>query len=136
MELIKKNYLDSKNFILKPTSESSLLAKEISFSYGLYVGRVMSMIKKNGIQCIRECFNESKKAPNQPAIGLFIWLVKKNSTPLEEVKTEKIEKPKKERSNWDYSYSISCNILRGQGRTEQQIVSLIGTNECYVPPRA
>lgn len=126
MELIKKDYLNNKKFFVKSSSEAGTLAKEISFSYGLYFGRVMGMIKRNGIQCIRECFNESKKAPRQPAVGLFIWLVKKNTTPLEEVKTEKtVEKIEKDDGK-DYSYSTCRRILTAYGRSNEYIDRLLG----------
>lgn len=72
-------YLESKTSTLSPVSEKKDLATEIHESFKLPFWRIYKMIQRNGIQCTRECFLESKKEGKNPA-ALFIYLMKKNET--------------------------------------------------------
>ena len=81
MELINKNYLISKNLVVSEVSEKKELATDIHKCLGLPFWRIYKLINRNGIQCVRECYTESKKEGKNPT-ALFLFLNRKNETKL------------------------------------------------------
>lgn len=120
-QLSFSNYLKEKPLVVSKGSSRLELAKEINRKLGLPFWRINQIIKVNGIQCARECLNESQKEGVKSPIGFFIHLIKQNSTKLE--KTGKVVEVEDDR---DFSYSTSRRILEGVGKTEQEIDSLLG----------
>ena len=66
----------------KKLTEEQVLATEVYeyFSKELSFGRIMKMIKYNGIQCAREVFEETKKSDAKDELAIFVWSIKKNKT--------------------------------------------------------
>lgn len=103
------------------------LAGEIYDLWGLEFTRIMRMIKLNGIQCIRECFEEAKKAPRQPAIGLFIWLVNKNKTNIAPAQEEN-EYPLSERVQDGFAvYQMCVGMLMEYGKKREEAREFLKT---------
>ena len=60
-------------------SEANELVKEIHASMkDIPFWRLHQLIKKNGEQCVRECFHEAQGGDNPTA--LFLWMLKKYQT--------------------------------------------------------
>ena len=59
------------------------LAKEIYEFFGRRIAfpALMGIISRNGVQCVRECFEETKK--DVPVVELFMWRIKKYGTKFE-----------------------------------------------------
>jgi len=61
---------------------TQLLADEIYDWAGKEVkyGRILGMIKLNGMQCVRECWIEAQKSKAKNSLALFLYLVRQNKT--------------------------------------------------------
>lgn len=65
---------------IKKTNPKIELAGEIYEFFGkrLKFPVIMGIISRNGVQCVRECFEETKK--DKPVVELFMWRIKKYGT--------------------------------------------------------
>ncbi len=65
----------------KNTSEEKELCREIWEWSGkkLSFGMLIKMCRNNGVQCVREVFNETVKSSARDPIALFIWSIGKNA---------------------------------------------------------
>ena len=79
---INKDYLSKFKIGKSNSSEEKELCREIwewsgkTFNFGMLI----VFCRRNGIQCVRECFIESVKSGSADPKKLFMYLVKKNGT--------------------------------------------------------
>lgn len=80
MEQIQiQGYLKTKTLVNTKVSQANELVKEINSATKLPFFRLYQLIKRNGCQCVRECYLEARKNGKNPT-ALFLWLMKKNKT--------------------------------------------------------
>ena len=82
MELNKQQFLDRFLAPKKKRTETQLLCDEIFeyFSKAIPYGQLLGFVRNQGIQAIREQFQEFKKYSKVKTVAYFVGILKKNRT--------------------------------------------------------
>lgn len=80
--LLRPDRIKLRSGKLNPKSE---LAREIYEAWGISFPRVMKLITEKGIQCVREVFEEVKKASCKNPPALFLWRLRNIKVDFKEI---------------------------------------------------
>lgn len=82
MELDRDKYLKRFDVGDSKSSEEKELCREIYEWAGkkLNFGMLVVMCRRNGIQCVRECWVEAQKSGGDDPVKIFMWSLKKYGT--------------------------------------------------------